>query len=235
MAEARRRRRRCRKLRPAYAPSSSATSVATAGVCIRCETVATIDAVDLRRVDARSLERLARRRDAHHLHGLVRLGPAALDDPRAGLDPLVGGVDVAGDLGVGDHPAGPVAADAEDRGVLRRRCRSGSCSTVIRHSLSGCSRTSGWPGETRSPSSTIHSTTCRRAGPRRVSSRAGSDLADDRPGSRCGALPDARRPGRNVPFDGRDEHPPGRGRVDRGRVAVLVHERAARRRAGRAS
>ena len=50
---------------------------------------------------------------------------------------------------------GPVGADAEDGGVRR------SVGLLDRHqnATSGCSLSSGWPGETRSPSSTSHSTT----------------------------------------------------------------------------
>ena len=47
----------------------------------------------------------------------MRLGEAALLDAGALLDPLVGGVDVAADLLVGDHALGAVAADAVDAGV----------------------------------------------------------------------------------------------------------------------
>jgi len=76
------------------------------------------DAVELGGLDAGSLDGLAARADAHVLDGLVRLGPPALDDAGAGADPLVARVDTFDDLGVGDHPAGTVAADAQDRGVL---------------------------------------------------------------------------------------------------------------------
>ena len=172
------------------------------------------------------VECLARRLDAHHLHGLVRLGPAALDDARAGPDPLVGGVDLVDDLGVGDDPARPVAADAEDARRARRRCAVAMARRSC-HSLSGWRRTRGWPGETRSPSSTIHSTTVPPCGastgvePRRL-----VDLADDDAGA-PGERPSATSVGLvEGALGGRDEHPPGRCRVDRGGVAVLVGERA---------
>ena len=93
-------------------PSSWAIAVAMAGVCSMCETVATIDAVDLRRLDAGALEGLAGRGDRHHLHGLVGPGEAPLLDAGALLDPLVAGVDGLDELGVGDDPGRPVGADA---------------------------------------------------------------------------------------------------------------------------
>ena len=82
------------------------------------------DGVDLSGVDAGVLESLAGRADAHHLHGLLGGGPAALLDAGALLDPLVAGVDRLDDLGVRDDPRRAVGADAQDRGVLgaRRRC-----------------------------------------------------------------------------------------------------------------
>ena len=64
------------------------------------------DAVDLLRIDAGPLDRLARGADGHDWTVSCRLGPAALDDARAGLDPLVAGVDELEDLVVGDDPAG---------------------------------------------------------------------------------------------------------------------------------
>ena len=52
--------------------------------------------------------------DATSSDGLVRRGPAAALDAGALLDPLVAGVDALEDLGVGDDPARPVAAEPED-------------------------------------------------------------------------------------------------------------------------
>ena len=77
--------------------------------------------------------------------------------PGALLDPLVAGVDRVDDLGVGDDP----------RRAGRRRSRGCAACGAPWEPLdrghqaapSGCRRTSGWPGETRSPSSTSHSTT----------------------------------------------------------------------------
>src|SRR6185436_19981753 len=82
-------------------------------------------------------------------------GPAALLDARALLDPLVARVDRLDDLAVGDHPRRSVGADAVDAGVR------GAVGTLYGgHDAppSGCSRISGCPGDTRSPSSTSHST-----------------------------------------------------------------------------
>ena len=93
-------------------PSSWAIAVAMAGVCSMWVTVATMTQSICAGVDAGALERLARRRDRHHLHGLLGRGPAALLDARALLDPLVAGVDRVDDLGVGDHPRRAVGADA---------------------------------------------------------------------------------------------------------------------------
>ena len=90
-----------------------------AGVWSRWLTVATTTQSICAGLEPGVLEGLARGRDAHHLHGLVRSRPAALLDARPLLDPLVAGVDRVDHLGVGDHARGPVGADPEDAGVPR--------------------------------------------------------------------------------------------------------------------
>src|SRR5918997_1953959 len=121
------------------------------------------DRVDLSWLDSGPLQRGAGGGDRHHLDGLVGAGPAPLDDPGPGPDPLVAGVDHRDDLGVVDHPARPVAADAQDgRGLgTRGEVEHVHLLTSVASALStmGWRRSSGWPGETGSPFSTSHSTT----------------------------------------------------------------------------
>ena len=127
-------------------PSSWAIAVATAGRLQQVGDGGDDDAVDLAGGDAGALERLPRGGDRHHLHGLLGRGPAALLDAGALLDPLVAGVDRLDHLGVGDDPGRAVGAEAEDarRAALRWRRRAGG----HQDAPSGCSRSSGWPGET---------------------------------------------------------------------------------------
>ena len=80
------------------------------------------DRGDEDRVEVGALEagHLQGRPGGEHGHVDDRLavpGPAPLDDAGALADPLVGGVDALDDLGVGDDPSRPVAADAGDAGV----------------------------------------------------------------------------------------------------------------------
>src|SRR4051794_23219509 len=150
-------------------------AVAIAGVCKRWVTVATITqsicsgatperpsalraappAVLPRRAPG-APERLARRPAGHPLAVLLGGREPPLLDARALLDPLVAGVDGVHDVGVRDDSRRPEAADPEDGGV-RRAVVGGDGGHQA--APTGCSRTSGCPGETRSPSSPSHSTT----------------------------------------------------------------------------
>jgi hypothetical protein len=75
------------------------------------------DHVDLVGVQPAGRDRLAPGGDGHLDEGLVLAGPAPLGDADAGLDPLVVGVHHPRELVVGDPPARPVAAQAEDAGA----------------------------------------------------------------------------------------------------------------------
>ena len=113
----RRRRPRCRRRRPGRCRARGRSPWRSPGSAAGGVTVATIDAVDLAGVDAGGSSAL--RAAATDIICTVSsaVGPAALLDAGALLDPLVAGVDRVDDLGVGHHPRGPVGAEAEDRGV----------------------------------------------------------------------------------------------------------------------
>ncbi len=69
----------------------------------------------------------AHRFGAHGGRGLARRPDPALADPGAGDDPVVGGVERAGELGVGDDALGNVGRDSGDGGAARvfaGRCRA---------------------------------------------------------------------------------------------------------------
>ena len=120
------------------------------------------DGADLLRSDAGHGQGVPAGGLGHLDDALALTGEAALDDPGALADPLVGGVDRVDDLGVGDDPARPVGADSPDAGMpsaLGRGDRDRRHRQPSGQPSRGCRRSRGWPGETGSPSSTSHSTT----------------------------------------------------------------------------
>ena len=113
-------------------PSLSAISVATAGVCLKCETVETTTPPICSARDPGVGDRLAGRLDGHRGDGLLVGGPVPGRDAGAGADPLVGGVDRLQDHLVGHDPGRPVAADAEDA-----RVRGALAGLDLRHAARG--------------------------------------------------------------------------------------------------
>ena len=142
------------------APSSLAIVVATAGCLVEVGDGGDDDGVNLAGFDASAIQRLTSGGDRHHLDGLVIGSPAALDDPRSGADPLVGGVDHRADLCVVDHPTGPIATNSEHGGVFGSGCDLSIIATSVASADSTSVQSKQWlTRETGSPSSTSHSTT----------------------------------------------------------------------------
>src|SRR5450756_621019 len=108
------------------------------------------------------LDGFARGLSDHVRQGLVVAGPAPLVDAGALLDPLVARVDHRAHLFVGHDAVRQVGADTSDP----RAGASGPDGEGSGHARSswtvvedGCRRSSGWPGDTGSSSSTSHSRT----------------------------------------------------------------------------
>ncbi len=83
------------------------------------------DLVDLADADPGIVERRTGRRLGEVDGRLVLGGEAALADPRAGADPLVGGVDPGLPVGIGHHPLGHIGAQAEEADRSFRRAHHG--------------------------------------------------------------------------------------------------------------
>ena len=97
---------------PCVMPSPACTDTALAGNVLSGVAVAsTIRSID--GASMRGVKRGARRVDGELGRGLARRRDVALADAGALDDPLVGGVDHLGQLGIGEDVLGQIAADAE--------------------------------------------------------------------------------------------------------------------------
>ena len=131
-------------------PRRNASSAAADGVCDRCVTVPTMTVSIWSARTPAAASAFSDAAAAMSTTRLVGVGEVAGDDARALADPLVGRVDALADLVVGDHARGAVGADAENAGVLARRCVARALLRLVMPSSScGCSRTSGLPGGDR--------------------------------------------------------------------------------------
>ena len=128
-SRSRRSPRRCRRPAALSVPSSCAISVATAGVCLKCETVETITPPICSGVIPASAIALPEAST-----DIAARSPRAVAQwrgrCRSAADPLVGGVDRLEDHLVRHDPDGAVAADAED--------------ARVRGALGGLDRSSSW-------------------------------------------------------------------------------------------
>ena len=165
--------------------------------------------------------------DGHHLHGLLGRRPSGASTMpercwiHSSLESIASTISE-----LGTTRLGPVGADAEDARRARRAGGRARRGVAISSTPSGCRRSSGWPGETGSPSSTSHSTTWPpwARGHLDPVAQAG-DVADGGAGRQRAEV--AGLGGDVEGALGRgDHHPPGRGGVDVAGLAVLVAERA---------